>query len=117
VLNVTSAQANIEAGVKMLKHISERYFSDGSLDEVNRTLFTFAGYNAGPTRIARLRKPAKQQGLDPNRWFGNVEVTASRAIGQETVRYVANVYKYDVAYKLSQEQAEALQRGKAATAQ
>jgi membrane-bound lytic murein transglycosylase MltF len=115
--NVTSAQANIEAGVKMLKHISERYFSDGSLDGVNRTLFTFAGYNAGPTRIARLRKQAKQQGLDPNRWFGNVEVTASRAIGQETVRYVANVYKYYVAYKLSQEQAEALQRGKAATAQ
>ena len=114
--NVTSAQANIEAGVKMLKHISERYFSDGSLDGLNRTLFTFAGYNAGPTRIARLRKQAKQQGLDPNRWFGNVEVAASRAIGQETVRYVANVYKYYVAYKLSQEQAEALQRGKAATA-
>ena len=29
-------------------------------------------------------------------------MTASRAIGQETVRYVANVYKYYVAYKLSQ---------------
>ena len=115
--NVTTAQSNIEAGVKMLNNISDRYFNDGSLDPVNRTLFTFAGYNAGPNRILRLRQQAKDQGLDPNQWFGNVELVASKSIGQETVQYVANIYKYYVAYKLSQEQVEAVQKGKAATAQ
>jgi membrane-bound lytic murein transglycosylase MltF len=114
--NVTTAQSNIEAGVKMLNNISDKYFSDGTLDPVNRTLFTFAGYNAGPNRIVRLRQEAKEQGLDPNVWFGNVEVVASRDIGQETVQYVANIFKYYVAYKLALQQTEARQKAKAATA-
>jgi membrane-bound lytic murein transglycosylase MltF len=115
--NVTTAQTNIEAGVKMLNNISDKYFNDGSLDAMNRTLFTFAGYNAGPNRIQGLRQQARQQGLDPNQWFGNVEVIASKSIGQETVQYVSNIYKYYVAYKLSQEEVEGLQKAKAATAQ
>ena len=114
--NVSSAQNNIEAGVKMLNNISDKYFSDGTLDPVNRTLFTFAGYNAGPNRIVRLRKEAKDQGLDPNVWFGNVEVVASKDIGQETVQYVANIYKYYVTYKLSQQQAETRAKAMAAAA-
>jgi membrane-bound lytic murein transglycosylase MltF len=72
--------------------------------------------NAGPNRIVRLRKEAKEQGLDPNVWFGNVEVVASRDIGQETVQYVANIFKYYVAYKLALQQTEARQKAKAATA-
>jgi membrane-bound lytic murein transglycosylase MltF len=115
--NVTTAQTNIEAGVKMLNNIADKYFNDGTLDPVNRTLFTFAGYNAGPNRIVRLRKEAKDQGLDPNVWFGNVEVVASRDIGQETVQYVANIYKYYVTYKLTVQQAEARAKAKAATGQ
>ena len=38
-------------------------------------------------------------GLDPNRWFGNVELAALTIVGQETVRYVSNIYKYYIAYK------------------
>lgn len=116
VSNVTTAQNNIEAGVKMLNNISDKYFNDGTLDPVNRTLFTFAGYNAGPNRIVRLRQEAKDQGLNPNVWFGNVEVIASRDIGQETVQYVANIYKYYVAYKLAQQQADIRAKAMAATA-
>jgi membrane-bound lytic murein transglycosylase MltF len=56
--------------------------------------------NAGPARISRLRKKAAQQGLDPNVWFGNVEVVAASDIGRETVDYVSNIYKYYVAYRL-----------------
>jgi membrane-bound lytic murein transglycosylase MltF len=114
--NVASAQSNIEAGVKMLNDISTRYFSDGTLDPVNRTLFTFAAYNAGPNRIVKLRQEAQQQGLDPNQWFGNVELVASKEIGQETVQYVANIYKYYIAYKLSAQQTQTLQKAKAAGA-
>src|SRR5215469_396898 len=77
--------------------------NDPKIDPLNRTLLAFAGYNAGPNRIARLREEARQEGLDPNRWFGNVELVVARDIGQVTVTYVGNVYKYYVAYKLALE--------------
>jgi membrane-bound lytic murein transglycosylase MltF len=102
--DVNIAQNNIEAGAKMLHNLAETYFNDPHLDQTNKTLMVFASYNAGPTRIARLRKKAASEGLDPNVWFGNVELVASRDIGQQTVQYVSNIYKYYVAYKLTLEQ-------------
>jgi membrane-bound lytic murein transglycosylase MltF len=67
---------------------------------MNKTLFTFASYNAGQNRIVRLRKQAQAEGFDPNVWFGNVELMVAKDIGQETVQYVSNIYKYYVAYKM-----------------
>jgi membrane-bound lytic murein transglycosylase MltF len=90
---------NIEAGVKYLRFMSDRYFNDGAMDPLNRQLFAIASYNAGPAKVAKLRKEAGERGLDPNVWFGNVEVVAARRIGRETVDYVSNIYKYYVAYK------------------
>jgi len=107
--NVTTAENNIHAGVKVLKTISDKYFSDPKIDPENRLLFTFAAYNAGPNRIADLRKQATAQGLDPNKWFGNVELLVSQKVGQTTVQYVSNIYKYYVAYKLVVEQGQSLQ--------
>jgi membrane-bound lytic murein transglycosylase MltF len=101
VKDVQVARGNIEAGVKMLRHIEDQYFDDPNIDQVNKTLMVFASYNAGPNRIARLRAQAQQQGLDPNKWFGNVELLVAEDIGQETVTYVGNVYKYYIAYKLA----------------
>ena len=103
---------NIHAGSKYLRFMKNRYFSDGSLDELNSDLFTIAAYNAGPARIAKLRREAKQRGLDPNVWFNNVEVIAARRIGRETVRYVSNIYKYYVAYKQIRQQEEQKQKEK-----
>jgi membrane-bound lytic murein transglycosylase MltF len=60
----------------MLHDIQQRYFDDLGLDLANKTLMTFAAYNAGPSRISRLRKRARDEGLDPNQWFGNVELVA-----------------------------------------
>jgi membrane-bound lytic murein transglycosylase MltF len=102
--NVDIAQYNIEAGAKMLRNIADTYFNDPKLDTLNKTLMVFASYNAGPNRIARLRKQALTEGLDPNQWFGNVELVVAKNIGQETVQYVGNIYKYYVAYKLTLEQ-------------
>ena len=107
--NVTTAQNNIEAGVKMLHSIEEKYFSDPKIDPMNRLLLTFAAYNAGPTRIAALRRQAAAQGLDPNVWFGNVELVVAQSVGQTTVQYVSNIYKYYVAYKLVVQQGGTLQ--------
>jgi membrane-bound lytic murein transglycosylase MltF len=47
--------------------------------------------------------------LDPNKWFGNVELLVSQNVGQVTVQYVSNIYKYYVAYKLVVEQGGSLQ--------
>ena len=101
VSNVTTTQNNILAGVKMLRHIEDQYFNDPKLDPIDKTLMVFASYNAGPNRIARLRNQAAQQGLDPNKWFGNVELMVAEDVGEETVTYVGNVYKYYIAYKLA----------------
>ena len=53
-----------------------------------------------PNRIQSLRREAARRGLDPNRWFKNVEYVAADRIGQETVTYVSNIFKYYVAYQL-----------------
>jgi membrane-bound lytic murein transglycosylase MltF len=107
--NVTTPENNIHAGVKVLRQIADKYFSDPKIDAQNRLLLTFASYNAGPNRIADLRKQAAAQGLDPNKWFGNVELLVSEKVGQTTVQYVSNIYKYYVAYKLVVEQGQSLQ--------
>lgn len=103
IADVHSMEANIHAGVKYLRFISNRYFSDAKFDELNRHLFAFAAYNAGPARIQKLRTKAREQGLDPNQWFNNVEIVAGRDIGRETVDYVRNILKYWVAYRLALE--------------
>jgi len=109
----TSADRNIEAGVKYLRFMVDRYYKDAPMTQVNKGLFAVASYNAGPARVAGLRRKAQAQGLDPNVWFGNVEVVAAREIGSETVQYVSNIYKYYVAYTLLQQQADARKGAKA----
>lgn len=99
--DVNTAPGNVEAGVKMLRSIEDQYFNDPALDPLNKMLMAFASYNAGPNRIARLRQKAKEQGLDPNKWFNNVELVVAQDVGQVTVNYVSNIYKYYVAYKLA----------------
>jgi membrane-bound lytic murein transglycosylase MltF len=98
--DIRQTEANIHAGTKYLRSILDRYFPDAEFDGLNRQLFAFASYNAGPAAVARLRKEAARRGLDPNVWFDNVELVAAERIGQEPVRYVANIYKYYVAYRL-----------------
>jgi membrane-bound lytic murein transglycosylase MltF len=104
--HVDIAEYNIQAGAKMLRSIADTYFNDDTLDATNKTLMVFASYNAGPNRVARLRKQAAAEGLDPDKWFGNVELVAAKGVGQETVQYVSNIYKYYVAYKLTLEEIE-----------
>ena len=99
--NIKEAEQNIHAGTKYLRFMADTYFSeDKELDPLNRALFAFASYNAGPARISRLRQEAKKMGLDHNKWFNNVEMVAAKRIGRETVQYVSNIFKYYVAYAL-----------------
>ncbi len=99
--DIDDPDSNIHAGVKYLRHIMDTYFADPELDPMQRHLLALAAYNAGPTRVSKLRREAEQKGLDPDIWFDNVEVVVARRVGSETVRYVSNIVKYYVAYRLA----------------
>jgi membrane-bound lytic murein transglycosylase MltF len=100
--DIQQIEPNVHAGVKYIRFMIDQYFKDEPMDELNKHLFAFAAYNAGPGRVAGLRREAQKQGLDPNVWFHNVERVAAAKIGRETVTYVSNIYKYYVAYALVQ---------------
>ena len=112
--DITKLEPNIHAGVKYMRFMRNEYFEDEPMDDLNKSLFTFASYNAGPGRIRQLRREAERRGLDPNVWFGNVERIASERIGRETVTYVSNIYKYYVAYRLIVEEGQRRKDAKAA---
>jgi membrane-bound lytic murein transglycosylase MltF len=98
--DISQVEPNIHAAAKYSRQLRDRYFEGDAVDELNKGLFTVAAYNAGPTRIQQLRALTARRGLDPNVWFGNVEVLAAERIGAETVGYVANIFKYYVGFKL-----------------
>lgn len=108
--DVSSIDDNVRAGAKYMRFLIDRYFSDDDIDELNRWFFGLAAYNAGPARVARLRRETAAEGKDPNLWFDNVEIVAGRRIGRETVSYVSSVFKYFIGYHLMEERARALQR-------
>ncbi len=97
--NIEVMEHNIHAGIKYLRFLHDRYFKNQPMDALNKMLFTFASYNAGPGRILKFRQQAQQIGFNPNIWFRNVEIIAARQIGAETVQYVSNIYKYYIAYR------------------
>jgi len=101
--DVKEAEANIHAGVKYMRWMIDQYYEKEPMTKLDKALFAFASYNAGAGRISQLRKEAAKRQLDPNVWFHNVEYVVAEKIGAETVTYVANIYKYYIAYKLIME--------------
>jgi membrane-bound lytic murein transglycosylase MltF len=104
--DIKQIDANVHAGVKYIRFMVDKYFANEPMTDTNKLLFAFAAYNAGPGRVHSLRMEAAQKGLDPNVWIDNVEMIAAARIGMETVTYVANIYKYYIAYKLVAEEQE-----------
>ena len=110
--DIRQLDPNIHAGTKYLRYMVERYFQDAPMEPVDKMLFAFASYNAGPAKVTRLRKEAKASGLNPNVWFNNVERIAAKRIGRETVQYVSNIFKYYVAYRLLEDGRQERERAK-----
>ena len=104
--DIERLERNINAGTKYMRFLADEYFDEPGIDPLNRALFGFAAYNAGPNRVQRLRGDAARQGLDPNQWFNNVELMMAKKVGREPVQYVSNIYKYYIAYTLATEGAE-----------
>jgi len=107
--DISVAEPNIHAGTKYMDQLMTRFFPDAKFSEGNRPLFAFASYNCGPGNVATARREAMRRGLDPDKWFNNVEIVVAEKVGVETTTYVRNIYKYYVAYRLmldAQEQAD-----------
>ena len=102
--DISELEPNIHAGIKYIRTMIDRNYANEPMDDINKMLFAFAAYNAGPGRVRQLRREATTRGLDPNVWFNNVERVAAERIGRETVTYVSNIYKYYVTYLLIQGQ-------------
>jgi len=115
--DITQIEANIHAGVKFLRAMLNEYYAKEPMTPLNKGLFTFAAYNAGPGRVRQLRRLAAERGLDANVWFNNVELIAAEKIGRETVTYVSNIYKYYLAYQMLEEQRAEREKAKGAIKQ
>jgi len=105
--DISQIEPNIHAGVKYMRFMIDQYYEKEPMTRLDKALFAFASYNAGPARIRQLRQEAARRGLNPNVWFGNVEHVVAEKIGRETVTYVSNIYKYYIAYQLIIESQEA----------
>ena len=101
--DIRQTEANIHAGIKYMRWMIDNYYGKEPMTDLDKALFAFASYNAGAGRVQQLRREAARRGLDPNVWFQNVEYVAADKIGQETVTYVSNIYKYYIAYRLLME--------------
>lgn len=100
--NIHVADNNIHGGVKYMRQLIDAHFKDEDMNDLGKGLFALAAYNAGPGRIHRLREEAKKEGLDPNKWFNNVEIIVAKRVGRETTQYVSNIYKYYLVFDLLQ---------------
>ncbi len=97
--DINQMEANIHAGTKYLAYLLSSCFQKAAFNRINRTLFAIAAYNTGPDRIVKMRSKAPRYGLDPNRWFNNVEMIMNREVGRQTTTYIRNIYKYYIAYQ------------------
>jgi membrane-bound lytic murein transglycosylase MltF len=97
--DISKADDNVHAGVRYLRFLRETYFDDPGIAPLDRVLFSFAAYNAGPGNMNKARRRAEKLGLNPDVWFNNVEIAAAKSVSREPVIYVRNIYKYYVAYK------------------
>jgi membrane-bound lytic murein transglycosylase F len=75
----------IHAGIMLLARYS-KMFDDPSIKDKDRIRFALAGYNCGPGHVSDGRRLAKDLGLDPNRWFGNVEKAMLMLADPKTAR-------------------------------
>jgi membrane-bound lytic murein transglycosylase MltF len=111
--DITKLENNIHAGIKYNRWMEDNFYNEPGITPRDKALFAFASYNAGPGKVASLRREAAAQGLDPDKWFNNVELVAAKRIGRETVTYVANIYKYYLAYQMMVNASQARREAKA----
>ncbi|HTT07496.1 MAG TPA: transporter substrate-binding domain-containing protein [Gammaproteobacteria bacterium] len=103
--NLDDPELSVHGGIRYLGNLRRRF--ENSLAVEDRTWFAIAAYHAGFDQIRAARLRATRLGLDPNRWFGQVErampgMNAPRDAVQSwsntTVRYVREIRSRYEAY-------------------
>lgn len=101
---------SVHAGTKYLDWVRDRFEDELPADE--KLWFSLAAYNAGIGHLRDARALAKKLGLDPDKWFDNVEIAMLKlsepryfekarygyARGAEPVQYVKNISNLYRAY-------------------
>jgi len=98
--------------VKYMDWLRKHFFDEPQLLPEDQLDFCLAAYNAGPGRVRRWRKAAPGRGLDPDRWFGNVELLALEDVGMQPVQYVGNINKYFILFGLALDDIERNQQAR-----
>lgn len=104
--NIQAVDNNVQAGAKYLALIERKFFSSRTLNERERMAFVLAAYNLGPERVQAMRAEARRRGLNPDRWFFQVERVAMDQVGMGPVSYVNSVNKYYLAFDRERESLE-----------
>ena len=95
ITDLLDPESNVHAFAKYFRHLRRHYVDQPDVSDLDRLMLVLASYNAGPTRIARLRRKAR----DPDVWFESVEWSVWSDVGSETVDYVRNVFRYYVTFR------------------
>lgn len=98
VSNIGGLEGNVEASARYLLALRRHHFAGKQMAERERRAFMLAAYNMGPQRVQSLRAEARRRGLDPDRWFFQVERVALDELGMAVPSYVSAVNKYYLAY-------------------
>lgn len=104
--NIQEVDGNVQAGAKYLAMLQRKFFSSHKLNERERMAFVLAAYNLGPERVQAMRAEARKRGLNPDRWFFQVERVAMEQVGMGPVSYVNSVNKYYLAFDRERESLE-----------
>lgn len=107
-VDLEDPEQGAHAGVKYMHRLIGQF--EPTLPFKQRVRFSLAAYNAGKGHVDDARRLAAEMGLDPNRWFGNVEKAMLRlqdpkvakrmrhgyCRGEEPVKYVSEIQsRYD----------------------
>lgn len=96
--SIQGLEGNVHAASLYMARLRREFFASKQIEESERMAFVLAAYNLGPQRVQSLRAEARRRGLNPNRWFFQVERVAMEQLGMGAVSYVNSVNKYFLAY-------------------
>lgn len=97
--DLTDPAQGVDVGARYVRRLLDVWLDEPGLDEETRLRFAVAAYHVGPGRLRRLRDEAAAQGLDRNRWHGNVEKMVSDGVAPGSAAYVDEVFATRASYR------------------
>jgi membrane-bound lytic murein transglycosylase MltF len=81
--DITDTEANIHAGIKYMRFMIDQYYEKEPMTKLDKALFAFASYNAGPARVRQLRQEAAKRGLDPTSGFRTSSMSRPKRLARK----------------------------------